>query len=104
MDMILYVCGAIMTICGTITTAVSIIKLAKSPKDQLDSRLKIIEEKIAEHDLLLGKDNTRIKAIEEGNRVTQRALLELLSNAIDGNNKAGLVEARDSLQKYLIER
>lgn len=104
MDMILYVCGAIMTICGTITTAVSIIKLAKTPKDQLDGRLKKIEEKLLEHDVLLNNDNNRIKVIEEGNRVTQKALLALLAHGIDGNSIDAMTDARDELQKYLINR
>ena len=104
MDMILYVCGAIMTICGTITTAVSIVKLAKSPKDQLDGRLKKIEEKLLEHDVLLNNDNNRIKVIEEGNRVTQKALLALLAHGIDGNSIDAMTDARDELQKYLINR
>lgn len=104
MEPFLYWCCAITTVSGTVTTVVNVLKMVKSPKDALEKRIKDIEEKIEEHDEFLNKDNKRINAIEEGNRVTQKALLALLSNAIDGNNKNGLVEARDNLQKYLIER
>lgn len=104
MESFLYWCLALTTIAGAVTTIVNVVKIAKSPKDALEKRIKKIEETLKEHDEFLNKDNKRISEIEQGNRVTQKALLALLSNAIDGNNKAGLVEARDNLQKYLIER
>lgn len=104
MEMFLYICGAIMTICGTITTVVSIVKLAKSPKDALDGRLADIERRIANHDEILAKDNKRLMSIEEGNRVTQKALLALLAHGIDGNSFDAMTDARDELQKYLINR
>lgn len=104
MENLLYWCCVITTICGAVTTAFNVFKLVKTPKDALDSRIARIEERLALHDVLLDKDNKRIQQIEEGNIVTQRALLALLSNAIDGNNKDDLVEARKELQDYLIKR
>lgn len=93
-----------MTICGTITTAISIFNLARSPKVKQDQRIADLERRMAEHDDLFSKDNRRLLNIEEGNRVTQKALLSLLSHGIDGNSVDAMIKARDDLQKYLIER
>ena len=45
-----------------------------------------------------------IESIEEGNKVTQKALLALLAHALDGNNTAQLQDAKEGLQQYLINR
>jgi hypothetical protein len=46
----------------------------------------------------------RIEAIEEGNKVTQRALLALLNHAIDGNDVDEIKEASKKLNEYLLNR
>lgn len=104
MDQVLIGCGAVITICSLITNVVAVIKLARTPKNNLDTRLANIESRIARHDELLASDNKRISVIEEGNRVTQKALLALLAHGIDGNNISALEEAKNDLQKFLIER
>lgn len=52
----------------------------------------------------IDNDNKRIKSIEAGNRITQQALLALMSHAINGNDIDKLEKARDDLQQYLIEK
>lgn len=104
MENILLVCSAIITICSAITAVVAVGKLVKAPKDTLDGRLSDIERKLAKHDELLSNDKSKIDSIEEGNRVTQKALLALLAHGIDGNNISALEEAKNDLQKYLINR
>lgn len=104
MELFLYVCGALMTVCGTLTTVISLVNMMRSPKVKQDARIAELERRMAEHDDLFSKDNKRLLNIEEGNRVTQRALLSLLSHGIDGNSVPAMVKARDDLQQYLIER
>lgn len=104
MENVLLVCSAIITICSAITAIVAVWKLAKTPRDVLETRLTDIERKLAKHDELLDKDKNKIDTIEEGNRVVQKGLLALLAHGIDGNSVEAMVEARDDLQKYLINR
>lgn len=104
MENILLICSAIITICSAITAVVAVGKLVKAPKDTLDGRLENIERTIAKHEELLAKDKHRMDGLEEGNRVTQKALLALLAHGIDGNSIPAMTEARDELQKYLINR
>lgn len=52
----------------------------------------------------LGKDNERIKSLEDGNRVICKALMALLSHEINGNSNDKLQKALSDLNDYLIER
>ena len=53
---------------------------------------------------MFSNDNDRIEGIERGNRVTQRALLALLSHGIDGNEIDAMSKAKEELENYLIQR
>ena len=50
------------------------------------------------------KDFNRLNKLEEGNIVTQRALLALLAHGIDGNDIEAMRKAKAELTDYLIER
>ena len=102
--LILGICGAITCIAGALAVIVKAVTAAKQPNKTQDQRLDSIEKRLNAHDKLFEKDNCRIKTIEEGNRVTQRALLALLSHAINGNNTDELKKAEADLSEYLIRR
>lgn len=77
---------------------------ARTPEKSQNDRIKRLEDKVDDlYDQHI-KDKDKIKELEKGNVVTQEALLALLSHAIDGNNTAGLTNARDNLQKYLTHK
>ena len=52
----------------------------------------------------LDRDNRRLNSLDEGNRVTQQALLALMSHAINGNDIDKLTRAKDDLESYLINK
>ena len=90
-------CTGFSAICLAVNWIVKGIRKMREPVDRQDDR-------VARHDELMDKDKRRIEVLEEGNRVTQQALLALLAHGIDGNNVEQMQVAKDSLQKYLIER
>ena len=49
-------------------------------------------------------DYNRLNQLEEGNIITQRALLALLAHGIDGNDIEAMRKAKAELTDYLIER
>ena len=59
---------------------------------------------IAELESKSVKDFNRLNKLEEGNIVTQRALLALLAHGIDGNDVEAMRKAKAELTDYLIER
>ena len=101
---VLYICTAITTISAAVTVIVSWINKAKEPNTRQNLRLDQLETKIEKMSMYLDNDNVRIKAIEEGNKVTQKALLALMSHAINGNDTDKLEEAKNSLEQYLINK
>ena len=57
-----------------------------------------------EYDKHFAMDKRRIDLIEEGSKKTQQGILALMSHAINGNDVEKLKEARDDLEKYLVNR
>ncbi len=76
----------------------------KAPNAAQDERLSKLEGDRDKMMQFFDNDKRHLAALDEGNRVTQRALLALLAHAIDGNNVHQLEEAEKNLHAYLIDR
>ena len=96
--------GGVLVVLNVWTNIEMRIKALKAPSESLEERITLIEHKLLDYDSKLARDKARLDSIEEGNKVTQKALLALLSHAIDGDNIKELKEAKDELQAYLINR
>lgn len=97
-------CQAITITAAALTVIWNAIRKAKAPNEQQNLRLDQIETRLDKLSNYLDNDNVRIKAIEEGNKVTQKAILALMSHAINGNDTDKLEEAKNSLEQYLINK
>lgn len=100
----LALCGAIVAVSAAIGVVVSAVKKAKSPNQKQNERLDTLEHRVDKHDEFLGNDKKRLDKIDEGNRVTQHALLALLKHGIDGNDIDSMRKAKSDLEIYLIEK
>lgn len=80
------------------------VQTAKAPNVKQDERLSSLEEWRKGVDQKLANDKKHLATIDEGNRVTQRALLALLDHSIDGNNIKQMQDAKEELQNHLINR
>lgn len=101
---VLAICGAITAVAAASAVIISLVKRAKIPNEIQNTRLGELEKKVDEYEEYFENDDARLKNIENGNRIVQRALLALLSHGIDGNDIDGMKKAKDDLQHYLIER
>lgn len=102
--MFLAICVGITTISAAVTVIVKLIQKAKQPNQTQNDRIEALEKKVKEFENYFNNDNKRLDELEEGNRVTQQALLALLSHSINGNDTDKLTKARDDLQDYLISK
>ncbi|MCH4015025.1 MAG: hypothetical protein LKE64_11985 [Solobacterium sp.] len=100
-----------MTACTLITITASVISIivnligkAKAPVTAQDERIAKLEARMDGAESHLNNDNKRLMQIEEGNRVTQQALLAIMRHDIDGNNMEQLKAAEIDLQEYLINK
>lgn len=102
LEVILWVCGAIVSVSAAITIIVKVVQKAKAPEKTQNERIDKLESEVKSLKQYLDNDNKRLKALEEGNIVTQQALLALLSHALNGNDIDSLKEAKTKLENYLI--
>ena len=103
-DIFLKICAGIATVCIAASWLLKIIKAFRAPEESQNNRSKKVEEELEKHAGFLDNDKQRLDAIEEGQRVTQRALLALLSHGIDGNDIDAMKDSKKELQNYLIKR
>ena len=101
---VLAVASAVVLLSNAAEKIVKAVHAAKAPNARQDDRLKELEEWRKKVDQSLAKDLDRFEALDEGERVTQRALLALLDHGIDGNNIEQMQHAKEMLLNYLINR
>ena len=104
LSVVLAVASAIVLLSNAAEKIVKAWKAAKAPNAHQDERLDALEVRMDKVEGKLDHDNDRLKDIDQGNRVTQRALLALLDHGIDGNNIAQMQHAKEELQEHLINR
>lgn len=98
---VVVVLGAIL---GVVEKIVSLKKKVKEPEAIQDNKIATLELRLDKVERKLDNDKTHLDLIDESNRVTQRALLALLSHGIDGNNTKQMEEAQAELQQHLINK
>jgi hypothetical protein len=101
---VLAVASAIVLLSNAAEKIVKAVQAAKAPNARQDDRLKALEEWREVVDGKLAHDHDRFESLDQGNRVTQRALLALLDHGIDGNNIEQMQHAKEELQNHLINR
>lgn len=101
---VLAIASGVVLLSNAAEKIVKAIKTAKAPNVHQDERLDALEEWRAEVDRKLTATNKHQRDIDDGNRVTQRALLALLDHGIDGNNIKQMQDAKEALQEHLINR
>jgi hypothetical protein len=101
---ILAAASAIVLLANAADKIVKIVQAAKAPNVRQDDRLAELEAWRKTVDQALTRDLSRFEALDEGERVTQRALLALLDHGIDGNNIEQMQRAKEALQNHLINR
>ena len=108
---LLAVCGGITAVAAAVAVLGKTWARVRKPETDQNTKIKTLQgeinglkEEVKELRAYLASDKKHLDALDEGNRVTQQALLALLGHAIDGNNLDQLTHARDHLHTYLVER
>lgn len=105
------IAAALVTLAAAVGVIVNLITKLKEPEKKQNDRIQHCEERLDKMDVIVEKfqsyfsnDDRRFKEIEEGNKITQTALLALLKHSINGNDTKALKEAEKSLEEYLINK
>ena len=114
-NVIIAVCGAIITISGAVAVIVKFVEHSKEPNKKQDERISALEADVKKINdrLHLGNvrfqtDAERVDSLESQMKSTNKVIIEslqaLTAHAIDGNNTQELKEAKRSLDDYLLNR
>ena len=114
-NMFLAFCGAIITITAAAAALTKVIIALKKPEKTQNDRLDSLEKDVKDIKgrLELGNkrfetDSTRVDEIElhmeESNKIIIKSLQALTAHAIDGNNTDKLVDAKKTLDDYLLDQ
>jgi hypothetical protein len=101
---VLAVCAGIACIATAANWILKAWHAARAPDARQNDRLKKLEDLCARYDDRQKNTDERIGKLEEGNRVTQEAILALLTHSLDGNEFESMRTAKQKLQEYLIQR
>lgn len=105
------ICGLIITSWAVIEILYKVKSIRGRPDEKQNKILKDHTERLAQHDekfkeydQFFKRDKERLDDVEVSNKVIQKALLALLSHAINGNDMDSLQKAKDSLEDYLTNK
>ena len=94
----------IMTVGAVVTLFITVSKAAQRPNQTQDQRLDEHDKRLRDIEARLDVGNRHFAQVDEGERVTQRALLALMSHALNGNDVDKLKDAKDALEAYLLDK
>jgi hypothetical protein len=111
-ELVIVIAAGLLTVFNLLDKLIAYGKKIKEPTDNLEERVSIIEKRMeieykalfAEYDLRFKKDLQRIEMLEEGNKVTTKALLALLGHAINGDNTDEMLAVKKELTDYIIKK
>lgn len=101
---VLAVASAIVLLSNAAKAIANAWQAAKAPNVKQDQRLTELETWRKEVDRKLENDKRQLDEIHCGLRASYQAQLALLDHGIDGNNIKQMQDAKEALQKHLIDR
>lgn len=115
LTMICTVISLLVSLCNLIILIYTIGKFlgkpSKDKNDAQDGRITLLEKRcdnieihVDKIDDKLHNGNLHFKAIDEGNAVTQSALIAIMDSLISGDGKEELRKARNDLNAYLTNK
>lgn len=87
-----------------ITLIYGLMKFAGTPNRSQNKRLDALEEWKKTVDARLSTGDEHFRVIDDGNRITQKAILALMKHAINGNDVDSLRDAEKDLENYLVQK
>ena len=96
--------AAIVLIGNAVEKIGKAIAAARKPNEEQDAAIRNLELRMDSVENKLANDKTRLDAYEDGMRVSQQALLALLDHSLDGNNIKQMEEAKNAIQKHLLNK
>lgn len=101
---VLAAASAVVLLSNAAKAIVAAVQAAKAPNAQQNERITALEDWKKDVDRKLNADKVQLDEIHDGLRASYQAQLALLDHGIDGNNIKQMQDAKEVLQKHLINR
>ena len=100
----LWGCTAVTATAGMVAAISKFWKWAHQKSDSNSTRLDEIDVRLEAGELKMNKLEFRQKSLEDEQRLQLKALMTIMNQLLDGNDKAKMTEVRDEINKYLIDK
>ena len=108
LTLLLFIAQSITTISVAISWVVTMGKAAKKPSEtryqSIETRLSKLEQRVDDTEKNLEEDNSRVDDLEDSTNVMLKSLLAITDHLIDGKDTSKLMEARNDLDRFLVDR
>jgi hypothetical protein len=99
---ILALSGAVSTVGGAVEKIAKLFRAAKAPEQAQNVEIEEIKKRLDILEAKQKKDEGKIEAGKECNRVLTKGMLALLEHGINGNNIDQMRDAKNDVEAYLI--
>lgn len=72
--------------------------------EKATKRRDAMAEQVEKHEERLANDHRRLSELETSDRLIMRGVMQLMSHEIDGNHTEQLMETRDDMERFLINK
>lgn len=108
LTLLLFIAQSITTISVAISWVVTMGKAAKKPSEtryqSIETRLSKLEQRMDDTEKNLKEDDSRVDDLEGSTNIMLKSLLAITDHLIDGNDTSKLMEARNDLDRFLVDR
>lgn len=101
---LILICGAFATLCGAVGWLYKAYKAVRKPHDDVVARIEKLALEHKHYNECLANDHQRLNRYDKDNKLTLRALTQLITHELDGNHIDKLAEVRDDINDHLINR
>ena len=94
----------IVLVASVVTLCITVGKTINKPNKTQNDRLDALEAWKMRADERFETGDQHFEEVDKSNRITQKALLALMSHAVNGNDIDKLKQAKDDLENYLTDK
>lgn len=99
---LLAIATIVSTIGGAVEKVSKAVKAFRAPENQQNEEIDGLKSRLTKLELAVKTDEKQLSDTKECNRVLTQGMLALLEHGINGNNIEQMQQAKDGVQKYLI--
>ena len=99
-QLIMWICGAIISIATAATIIIKIIQKMKKPEQDQNERITTLENRMSKVEQHLDNDNQRLNESEKSMKLLMRSNLAIMKHLVNGGDIDTLTKTMNDIQEY----